>query len=314
MANDVIAIGSRGSALALAQANAVCERCRELLPSRSFVITTIVTQGDRKQGTAAAAFGDKKDWILEIETALKNGAVDFAVHSAKDVPLNIDDATALVPVLTRADAADVLVLAEAPALGGADGALTCIGHGGTVGTSSLRRRSQLLRARPDLTVEPVRGNVPTRIAALKNNSELAAVVLAGAGLARLGDPAEHVVRIPPTVMLPAVHQGILVAQHLGERGDVRELLARLSNPEVVTVWEAERSCLAVLNADCSSAVAIFGHHPSPGTLRLQARVLSPDGAECLDSESDAPNDDALELGRSVGARLLSLGAARLLRR
>lgn len=313
MGQRTFRVGSRGSALALAQSGMVLKACQDQAPDAVFSLETIVTQGDRKQGTAAAAFGDKKDWIREIEEALQRGTIDFAVHSAKDVPLTIEPDTELCPVLVREVPYDVLVLREPPPTDRIDEGLSWIPRRAKIGTSSRRRTAQLLRARPDLRVEPIRGNVPTRVSALERDSELAAVVLAGAGLARLSHPAPHVSAMPESVFIPAVHQGILVAQFLRGRRDIADLLSLICPPTLRPIWLAERGCLAVIDADCSSAVGIFATSTADGFLCLNAEVLSTDGTQRVAGSEQGSTHEAEALGRRLGETLLSAGAEQLLR-
>lgn len=318
MSDRGIVIGSRGSALALAQAETVSSALCRLAPATRFSVEIITTRGDRKQGTSAAAAGDKKDWIFEIEEAIVDGRIDLAVHCGKDVPVDINPQTELTPLLSREMPEDVVVLREAASLDGGVSAsgrlesLPFLPFGAAIGTASLRRRAQLLRLRPDLLVEPVRGNIHTRIDALQRLPHLFGVVLASAGLRRLGDPAPHVVTLPIGELIPAVHQGILVAQYRADRPDLRALVTSSVVPGLPAVWHAERACLTRLEADCASAVGIYARYQTSTLLELSAQVLEPSGREALFESRCGPPDLAEQLGTDAAESLLARGARAML--
>ena len=281
-------IGTRGSALALAQAGWVAERLdppAELVP--------IVTSGDRRR-----AVDDKREWVAELEDALLRGDVDLAVHSAKDVPVAIAAGLTLAGAPAREDPADVLC--GAPSLDG-------LAEGARVGTSSLRREAQLRARRPDLEVVELRGNVDTRLRKLADG-EADAIVLAAAGLARLGrsDAADAALDF-----VPAAGQGTLVLQ--AREGDLAtaEAVAHLRDAATEAALAAERAVVAGLGADCRSAVGVHAVETG-GTpaVHLRAFVGSPDGSAWLTDE--LAGDDPAALGAEVAGRLLAAGAGELL--
>jgi hydroxymethylbilane synthase len=281
-------IGTRGSALALAQAGWVAQRLGD-----DAEIVTITTAGDR-----GAEIGDKSRWVSELERALGDGRIDIAVHSAKDVPTHLPDGLELVAIPERADPRDAICgagsLAELPA-------------GARVGTSSLRRAAQIRAARDDLEVIGVRGNVDTRLRKLAEG-QFDAIVLALAGLQRLGraDEAGGVLHD----LVPAAGQGALAIE--ARAGAVAtDLLAAVSDPEATACVTVERELVAALDASCNTPVGAHARRLDDGGLELVAWVGLPDGSEWV---SDRQTGDPGGLGRAVAQRLLSAGAAELLRR
>jgi len=285
---SALRVGTRGSALALAQARWVADRIE------GAEIVEIVTSGDR-----ARALGDKSRWVDTIEAALVGGEIDLAVHSAKDVPGALADGCALVAAPPRADPRDVLLTAR-PDAGAAthDGPLAALARGARVGTSSLRRRAQLLSVRADLDVVELRGNVDTRLRKL-DMGEVDAVVLAAAGLERLGlsRPAE------PLPFVPAPGQGTLAIEARADDERVREAVGRVHDDLTFAELEAERAAVRVLGASCHTPVGI---HATDGAIR--GFVGLPDGSAWVADE--LPEPDGEELAR----RMLSAGAGELLAR
>jgi hydroxymethylbilane synthase len=282
-----VRIGTRGSALALAQAHQVAERL-----SGDVEIVPITTSGDRP-----SAGGDKARFVKEIEEALLAGEVDLAVHSAKDVPAELPDGLAIVGVPERADSRDALCGA---------GSLDELPEGAMVGTSSLRRRSQLLATRPDLDVRDLRGNVDTRLRKLAE-ADYDALVLALAGLVRLerGDEGNP---IPPAVLTPAPGQGALVLEaRTGEETGAEAITDRDS----LTCLTAERALVAELEADCRTPV---GAHATlaDGRLSLAAFVGLPDGSEWVRDTLEGESAEPTALGEEVARRVLAAGGARIM--
>ena len=281
-------IGTRGSALALAQAGSVAQRL-----GAEAEIVTITTVGDR-----GAAIGDKSRWVSELEGALLDGRIDIAVHSAKDVPTQLPEGLELVAIPERADPSDAICgarsLAELPA-------------GATVGTSSLRRTAQIRAVRGDLEVVSVRGNVDTRLRKL-DEGQFDAIVLALAGLERLGraDEAGGVL----SELVPAAGQGALLIE--ARVGAVSaELLAGVSDPEATACVTAERELVGALDASCNTPVGAHARRLGSGELDLIAWVGLPDGSAWI---RDRQTGDAAGLGGALAQRLLSAGAGELLRR
>lgn len=287
-------IGTRGSALALAQATPIAE-------ALGGELVVIATLGDRETGPHPPA-GDKGRWVGEIERALLAGEIDLAIHSAKDVPAKLAEGTELLPSPPRADPRDALC--------GAD-SLDALREGARVGTASLRRQAQLRALRPDLEVAELRGNVDTRLRRLADG-DFDAIVLAAAGLERLGRGAEGA---PLDELVPAAGQGVLalqarVGEHAGIEGD----------PDATRALACERALVRALDADCETPVGAFAEAfdsdwQHAGGLRLRAFVGRPDGAAWVRDELTAQQPaDPEALGAEVGARLLAAGAAEILGR
>ena len=297
-------IGTRGSALALAQVNLVMAACRRVHPALEVEIVQITTRGDERQGSKEEKVADKKEWIFEIEQALVQRRIDLAVHSGKDVPAEIESGTIVVPVLDREDPFDVFI--------GKDGVdWKNIPPRARIGTSSARRKAELLALRNDLTIVEHRGNVQTRITKLQSNRELSGIVLAGAGLRRLGIASDNYRRFSLTEMVPAVNQGILVVQFLKDRADILSLLTLFSASALQAVFAAERACVEKLGADCRSSVGVYASVTN-NKLELRARVLSADGKEVIENSGSGSVAESEELGKKLAMDLLSRGAAKLL--
>jgi hydroxymethylbilane synthase len=286
----LIRIGTRGSALALAQARLVAERLDgevELVP--------ITTSGDRG---AAGPDADKSRFVKEIEEALLASEVDRAVHSAKDVPAELPDGLAIVAVPERADPRDALCGAAA---------LGELAEGAAVGTSSLRRRAQLLALRPDLDVRELRGNVDTRLRRLAEG-DFHAVVLAAAGLERLGRGGEG---LPLGELVPAPGQGCLALEARADDAAVAAAAGALTDEPALACLTAERALVEALDATCRTPI---GAHAAPDgdALRLTAFVGLPDGSHWIRDELEGSAAEPAPLGREVAERLLSAGAGEVL--
>ena len=285
----MIRLGTRGSALALAQARLVAAALDddvELVP--------VETSGDRARG----AHLDKSRFVKEIEEALLTGEVDLAVHSAKDLPSELPAGLGIVGVPQRADPRDALCgtpsMQELP-------------EGAAVGTSSLRRRAQLLALRPDLDVRQLRGNVDTRLRRLADG-DFAAVVLAQAGLNRLGRGGEGT-RLPELV--PAPGQGCLALEARADDERTAAAAAALTDRAAATSLTAERALVEALGATCRTPIGAYAE-PLDGALRLTAFVGMPDGSHWIrDAHQGDPGQPA-RLGRAVAERLATAGASELL--
>ena len=296
----MIRIGTRASALALAQANSVASALRahghdtEIVPMR--------TEGDRLAAARLAAVGGKGLFVREIEDALLACSVDVAVHSLKDLPAELPDGLTLAAFPAREDPRDVIVTRGR---GGLEG----LPAGATVGTSSPRRRALLLAARPDLVVEPLRGNVDTRLRKLETGA-CDAVVLAAAGLRRLEITPPHADALAVDVFVPAVGQGILGVEARASDERVRTSLAVLDDRAARACALAERAFLARLGASCVTPVA--GHASLEGAeLVMRALVVSEDGRRVLRQNGTARPADAMGLGRRLAEALLGQGAAEM---
>jgi len=292
-------IGTRGSPLALAQAREVRRRLAEAWPDlaadEAVEIVVIRTSGDRIQDRPLAEIGGKGLFTKEIEEALLAGAIDLAVHSLKDVPTFFPDGLALGAVLPREDPRDVLL-----SRGG--GTLSDLPKGAVVGTSSLRRRAQVLARRSDLTVVDLRGNVDTRLGRLAAG-EIDATLLASAGLARLGRrPAEGRL-LPVEEMLPAVAQGAIGVEIRAEAAATSERLPPLNDPDSALCVAAERAALAELDGSCRTPIAALAQVVETGTVRLRALLAAPDGSRVEHAEGSAATADAASLGSELGRRI-----------
>jgi hydroxymethylbilane synthase len=294
----VIRIGTRGSVLALAQARSVAEALSgvevEIVPMR--------TEGDRLAEARLAVVGGKGLFVREIEEALLRGDVDFAVHSLKDLPAEQPPGLVLAAFPPREDARDVLVARE-PAT------VETLAPGARVGTSSPRRQALLLARRPDLVVEPIRGNVDTRLRKLATG-DWDAVVLAAAGLRRLGLAPDHSLPLDPEVFVPAVGQGVIAVQARAADRTTLAALARIDHTTTRACAVAERAYLACLGASCNTPIAAHARLDG-GTLRMTAIVASEDGRQVLRSSASGPVADAERLGRDLATTLLARGAADL---
>ena len=296
-------IGSRGSKLALWQAEYIRARLLNDCGIESEIVI-IKTSGDHFQSAPVAAIGGKGIFIKEIEDALLDRRVDIAVHSMKDVPTATPSSLCFPAVTKREDPRDCLV-----SRGGET--LRELPHGARVGTSSLRRQSQLRYFRKDLRVAEMRGNVDTRLRKL-DAGEFDAIVVAKAGLDRLGLSDKIAEVIAPEIMLSAVGQGALAIETRESDESVRETLASFDDGETRAAVTAERALLAELEGGCQVPLGAWGRIEN-GALRLDARVLAADGSECIARNATGAIADAEGIGRSLARELLDGGADRLLR-
>ncbi len=300
-----IIVGSRDSRLALSQSNWVIEELKQVAAEHSFEIKLIKTKGDKILDTDLTKLGDKGVFVKEIEDALLCGEIDLAVHSMKDVPTVLPAGLEIGAVTGKEDPRDALVSLQAAAFADLpDGAL--------IGTSSLRRIAQLSRSYPRLTFRPVRGNLETRLRKL-TEGEFDALVLAYAGLKRLGwlDLVTEI--IPPEICLPAVGQGRLAVEIRDDDKAMKELLRHLDRPEERTAVSAERAFLRRLEGGCQIPAGALCEI-SDGKLRLQGLVASLDGSTILRDEATGPLDMALDIGEKLAEKLLSYGAAAILKK
>ena len=300
-----IRLGTRASRLALAQSGWVAEALRHGHPGLEVTLVPITTSGDRRADERLADVGGKGLFLKEIEDALLAGSVDFAVHSMKDVPAVLPAGLVLAAVPARADARDVLVGTHGRGLAG-------LAPGARVGTGSVRRRVQLTATRPDLDVVPLRGNVETRLRRI-DEGVVDAVVLAAAGLARLGLGAVDAVPIDPDEMLPAVGQGALALECRAGDETMQRRLASLSDADAEAAVAAERGFLAGIGGDCNTPLAAYARRDG-SRVTLRAMVSDQTGARRLLEQGVAPVAEAAGLGRAVAQRLLARGAGELLGR
>lgn len=300
-------LGTRGSRLALVQAAEVAAALRTARPGLEVEVTTISTTGDRILDSPLSRIGGKGLFTKEIDEALLEGRIDLAVHSMKDVPTELPEGILIAAVPPRLDPRDVLVTRDGCDLAG-------LPRGARLGTSSLRRRAQVLSIRPDLAVLDLRGGVPTRVRRLAAG-DFDATILAAAGLERLrreGLPSGAVfVPIDPALLVPAVGQGSLAVTARAGDSETRAALAPLECAEARVRATAERALLRVLEGGCQVPLGCLAEVEA-GRLRVRARVLSLDGARRLEGEAEGACAEAEEIGASLGRRLLGEGAAEVI--
>ncbi|MBI5956708.1 MAG: hydroxymethylbilane synthase [Chloroflexi bacterium] len=270
-----IVIGTRGSALARGQTYWVAARLMELVPGLEVIIRTIKTSGDALLDVPLAKIGDKGLFTREIESALLAGQIDVAVHSLKDLPTELSAGLIIGAVTEREDVRDALVSRLGCDLDG-------LPPGARVGTSSLRRAAQLLAYRPDLQILNIRGNVDTRLRKAATE-EYDAVVLAVAGLRRLGLEAQITEYLPLEIMLPAVGQGALAVEARQEEAETQHLVALLDHAPTRAATTAERVFLRALGGGCRVPIAAYGE-VAGDTLRLRGLVASEDGRRVVRGE------------------------------
>jgi hydroxymethylbilane synthase len=293
----VIVIGSRGSKLASWQAEHVGEALKLL--GTETRIEIIKTSGDKIQDVPLAQAGGKALFTKEIDEALLSGAIDLAVHSMKDVPTGLPAGLTIAAIPEREEPRDALIgcsLAE-------------LRDGASIGTSSLRRSSQLLAMNPRLSIEMLRGNVDTRLRKL-DEGHYDAIVLAAAGLRRLGWQDRIRELIPVEIMCPAVGQGALAIETRDDGGAAHELVRKLDHPDTRTAVTAERTMLEMLGGGCQVPVGGYAFIEK-GVIQMRAIVASPDGKRVVRAELSGV--DPLRTGASLGRNLLEKGAEEILR-
>lgn len=298
-----IRIGTRGSRLALWQAGYVARQLSAQYPGTEVRLVTISTRGDRVLEMPLAEIGGKGLFTQEIEREISDGRIDMAVHSLKDVPAVLPEGLMIGAVLKRAEARDALVSRSGASL-------QALPAGARVGTSSLRRRAQLLAVRPDLTVTVLRGNVDTRLKKLEQGG-LEAVILAAAGLERLGLGEKITELLPVEIMLPAVGQGILAVELRKDDTGLREQLAFLTDFDTEAAARAERSFLRRIDGSCQVPVGVFAE-AVPGGLRLTAKVASLDGRRVVREQLLGAMTAAEQLGKELAERILQNGGQEIL--
>jgi hydroxymethylbilane synthase len=322
-------IATRKSQLALWQAEHVSALLRAAHPGLEIELVPLLTQGDRIQDRSLAAIGGKGLFIKELEVALEDLRADIAVHSMKDVPADIPRGLIIGAVLKRADPRDALVTTSGIAR------LEELPHGAVVGTSSPRRQAQIRALRPDLRIEPMRGNVDTRLrkldagqvsgaehdgnstaaaaAAAAGSKRMDAIVLACAGLIRLGLESRITARLDPKVCLPAVTQGVIGIECRQSDSRTVELLRALEDPATRKVMDAERAFAARLGGSCQSPIAAYAEFEAD-RITLRGLVAEPDGSRLLRDTVSGSAENPAALGRELAERILAAGAGPLLER
>ncbi len=299
-----IVIGSRGSNLALWQSEFVRKKLLEAYPDQSFEIKTIKTTGDKILDTSLAKIGDKGLFTKQIEEALLENQIDLAVHSMKDLPTRLDHGLSIGAVLKREDPRDAFISRTGAGLND-------LPRGANVATGSLRRRAQLLAYRPDLNLMEIRGNIDTRLKKLAKNENMAALILAKAGLVRIGlnDLITHV--IDSDVMLPAVGQGALAVQVRDGDTGIIDLVSILEHQGTRRETTAERALLRVLEGGCHAPIGAFAR-AKHGKLTLEGVVASIDGNKVFREKVESTPDMAHEAGVNLANTLKEAGAAEVL--
>ena len=298
-----IRIATRKSPLALWQSEHVAERLRAAHPGLEVLLVPMTTRGDEVLDRSLAAIGGKGLFLKELELAMLRGDADCAVHSLKDVPMELEGPFALPAILDRADHADAFISNHY------DG-IDALPEGARVGTSSLRRQAQLRARRPDLQLADLRGNVNSRLAKL-DNGDYDAIVLACAGLLRLGFGERIRARLDAPGWLPAPAQGAIAIECREDDADTRALCAALDDAPTRTCVEAERAMNRALHGSCHVPVAALARLDGPQLL-LQGLVGSAADGRCVRAEADGDAAQAEAIGELVARRLLDAGAAEFL--
>ncbi len=296
-------IGTRQSLLALWQSNFIAGELRKEYPNCEVTLKKIVTKGDRILDVPLAQIGGKGLFTKEIEEELLDGTVDLAVHSLKDMPTVLPEGLCLTVITSRANVGDAFVsnkynsFAELP-------------QGAVLGTSSLRRRAQLLAARPDLKIVDLRGNVDTRLRKL-DEGNMDAIILAAAGLQRLGHGDRIKEIIPTSVCLPAVGQGALAIECRTDNTEVREMLAFLNDKATKQATDAERAFLGLVEGGCQVPIGVHAE-VQDNEIKIEAIIASLDGSTVLRNTISGDAEKAVELGQKLGHQMLSEGGQDIL--
>ena len=290
-------IATRESRLALWQANHVAALLRARHPAADVALLGMTTRGDQILDRPLAEIGGKGLFTKELEVALFDGRAELAVHSLKDVPMDLPEGFDLAAVMTRADARDAFVSTRYASLDE-------LPPDAVVGTSSLRRAAQLQARHPGFRIQPLRGNLDTRLGKL-DAGQYDAIVLAAAGLTRLGLADRIRQYLPLDEMLPAPGQGMLGIEIRADRDDVRQALAFLNDPEAACIAAAERAVSRQLGGNCKTPLAAYGQFVAPGRLQLDALLAGPDGriARVCETADIGDEAQARTLGEGVAAQL-----------
>ncbi len=299
-----IKIGSRGSPLALWQANWIKDQLESLHPEIPVEIVVIKTSGDKIQNVPLAKIGGKGLFVKEIEEALLKKEIDFAVHSMKDMPIKFPFALCIAAVTKRENPFDALIARGNKKLGELPGAAK-------VGTGSLRRMSQLLHYRPDLSLVPLRGNLETRIKKLETEG-LDAIILAAAGLIRMGWDDKITEMISPEILLPAMGQGAVGIEARKHDVDNQILLADMDDEDTHLALDAERAVVTQLEGGCNVPIGAFATIKED-QMTLKGLVASLDGKTLYKTELQGRKLDAKSMGRELGNTLLDMGGDKIMR-
>ena len=302
--SQVIRIATRKSPLALWQAEHVATQLRLAHPEVTVELVKMKTEGDKILDAPLAKIGGKGLFVKELEQGLLEDRADLAVHSMKDVPVDLPEGLEITAILHREDPRDAFVCNHYDSI-------DALPQGAVVGTSSLRRQCQLLEARPDLQIRFLRGNVNTRLAKL-DAGDYDAIILATAGLVRLGMEHRITRRLSVRESLPAVGQGAIGIECRSDDQALKQLLAVLHDPETASRVAAERALNETLEGGCQAPIAAHARIKPGGILRLHGLVAQPDGSCVLREEIEGPVEQAWSLGVTVGQRLLDKGGRDIL--
>lgn len=296
-------IGTRQSLLALWQSNHIASLLRKQYPDCQVTLKKIVTKGDRILDVPLAQIGGKGLFTKEIETELLDGTVDLAVHSLKDMPTVLPEGLCLTAITTRANVGDAFVSNKYASF-------SELPQGAVLGTSSLRRKAQLLAVRPDLKIVDLRGNVDTRLRKL-DEGQMDAIILAAAGLERLGHADRIREIIPTTICLPAVGQGALAIECRSDNKEVREMLAFLNDLPTKQGTDAERAFLGLIEGGCQVPIGVHAEVENDN-VKIEAVIASLDGSKVLRNNITGPAVNAADLGRKLGQQMLAEGGEQIL--
>lgn len=296
-------IGTRQSLLALWQSNHIASLLRKQYPDCQVTLKKIVTKGDRILDVPLAQIGGKGLFTKEIETELLDGTVDLAVHSLKDMPTVLPEGLCLTAITTRANVGDAFVSNKYASF-------SELPQGAVLGTSSLRRKAQLLAVRPDLKIVDLRGNVDTRLRKL-DEGQMDAIILAAAGLERLGHADRIREIIPTTVCLPAVGQGALAIECRSDNKEVRDMLTFLNDLPTKQATDAERAFLGLIEGGCQVPIGVHAEVEN-NNVKIEAVIASLDGSKVLRNNITGPAVNAADLGRKLGQQMLAEGGEQIL--
>ena len=299
----VIIIGSRGSQLALCQTQHIVNRLQDLHPEFRFVIKQIRTKGDEHSSQPSFCFEEKGEFVMELEAALLAREINLAVHSFKDLPLELPKGLEIAAVNQREDARDVLVSMKA-------NSLSQLPHGASIGTGSPRRAAQIKAFRPDLDVVDIRGNLDTRLRKV-SSGQFDGIILAAAGLIRL-DWAERITEyLSMDICLPAVAQGALAIEVRKGDKEIKRLVSVLNHEPTRQATTAEQAFLHFLGGGCRTPIAAFGQINS-GILELEGMVSTPDGSKLLRARVKGSAELPEKVGSLLGEKLVALGGREIL--
>lgn len=296
-------IGTRQSLLAMWQSNYIAGRLREEYPGCEVTLKKIVTKGDRILDVPLAKIGGKGLFTKEIEQELLDGTIDIAVHSLKDMPTVLPEGLCLTAITERANSGDAFVSNKY-------NSIEELPEGSVLGTSSLRRRAQLLARRPDLKIVDLRGNVDTRLKKL-DEGQMDAIILAAAGLTRLGHADRIKEIIPQSYCLPAVGQGALAIECRTDNFKVRQMLDFLNDTATKQATDAERAFLGLLEGGCQVPIGVHAE-VNEGRIAMEAVIASLDGSTVLRDTAEGNAADAVTLGRTLGQKMLDNGGREIL--